>query len=382
MTGRVPEKRLGAAPNKIELELMSQWHQGFPYNAQCPVLTPGTNEHAVVGCPATAMAQIMYYWRWPNTGVGTGSTTYHYRWSNSWIERSLESNPNIPGNWNNRLRWVSTDGGKLRMSGFWDESLYETAQGISTNKDYQNALKDLWNNLRRTSRRHTVNFGSTQYNWNVMRDQHSNGTTGNGEVSELCYHAGVSIGMDYGVEGSGAPSEDVDNALRDHFRYEAGHSGRNLARMIEEIQWLRPIELCGWRNESKNVNPTGKVGHCWVVFGYNRIPSFSNPQFKMHMGWGGNTGWYTIDTAEGFTIDQDHVFRIAPRDRVKFVGDNDPGNGTPNDPYRDIAEAINEAPNNATLIFKAGTVNTFSASTLTINRPFTLKGENVTIRRR
>lgn len=45
------------------------WDQGAPYNALCPELEDGTK--TVVGCVATAMAQIMGYHRWPEKGTGT-----------------------------------------------------------------------------------------------------------------------------------------------------------------------------------------------------------------------------------------------------------------------------------------------------------------------
>ena len=41
----------------------SQWSQNAPYNALFPVLDSG--DKAVVGCVGTAMAQVMYYWKWP-----------------------------------------------------------------------------------------------------------------------------------------------------------------------------------------------------------------------------------------------------------------------------------------------------------------------------
>lgn len=46
--------------------LTTIWGQGTYYNAQCPSGTP-------VGCVATAMAQIMRYWSFPVTGVGSHS---------------------------------------------------------------------------------------------------------------------------------------------------------------------------------------------------------------------------------------------------------------------------------------------------------------------
>lgn len=45
--------------------------QGTPYNDKCPVINGG---RAVTGCVATAMAQVMTYWKYPD--VGTGSATY------------------------------------------------------------------------------------------------------------------------------------------------------------------------------------------------------------------------------------------------------------------------------------------------------------------
>lgn len=70
------------------------WNQDSPYNDQCPRYDYTTL--CATGCVATAMAQIMYYHKWPDTG--TGSHTYfpsilngksltadfgatHYNWS-------------------------------------------------------------------------------------------------------------------------------------------------------------------------------------------------------------------------------------------------------------------------------------------------------------
>jgi hypothetical protein len=49
------------------------WDQGFPYNELCPAHSSCANfdGHVTTGCIATAMAQIMFYWRWPNIGSGS-----------------------------------------------------------------------------------------------------------------------------------------------------------------------------------------------------------------------------------------------------------------------------------------------------------------------
>ena len=47
--------------------LKSQWNQGTPFNDQCPIVD---GQHCATGCTNTAMAQVMFYHKWP-----TGSTT-------------------------------------------------------------------------------------------------------------------------------------------------------------------------------------------------------------------------------------------------------------------------------------------------------------------
>jgi len=54
--------------------LTSSWHQGDPYNLDCPI---GQSGRTVVGCVATATSQILYFWQWPSSGFGT----HEYLWS-------------------------------------------------------------------------------------------------------------------------------------------------------------------------------------------------------------------------------------------------------------------------------------------------------------
>ena len=263
------------------------------------------------------------------------------------------------------------------MNGYWDGSLYAGAQDINDNAAYLNALEALYNGLNNASTNCNANFGTTNYNWSVIQDVHTDPPdAGDAEAAELCYHAGIAVGMDYGVRYSGASSSEVENALRDHFRYDtdADYQERDINKMTTEILWLRPFHLRGTDADGG--------GHAWVGFGYNKGTD-PNRQFLMNMGWGGGSdGWYSCDNVPGgYTISQDHTIQIAPQNVVKFVGAASLGDGSPDDPYRDIEEAIAEAPNGATLIFKAGSDNTFSAVTLTITKPLTLKGVDVVIRK-
>lgn len=64
-----PETRAGDAVGPL---ITTQWDQSGPYNNDCPTIG---NEHALTGCVATAMAQIMNYHEWPASATGTGSYT-------------------------------------------------------------------------------------------------------------------------------------------------------------------------------------------------------------------------------------------------------------------------------------------------------------------
>jgi hypothetical protein len=139
--------------------------------------------------------------------------------------------------------------------------------------------------------------------------------------------------------------------------------------IINEIQWLRPIAAGGCLNP-----PIGAGGHAWVMHGYNQ--GFDPPQFLMNFGWGGASAWYTFDEVAGC---HNYTVQIAPQNSVRFVGNTTSGDGSPDNPHRDIEEAILLAPDGATLIFKANSVNNFISTPLVIDKPLTLKGHNVTI---
>jgi hypothetical protein len=56
--------------------LTSTWNQGTPYNYLCPSDPTGPGGHVYAGCVATAMSQVMYYWRYPLQGTGSHGYTY------------------------------------------------------------------------------------------------------------------------------------------------------------------------------------------------------------------------------------------------------------------------------------------------------------------
>lgn len=46
------------------------WDQSYPYNYCCPEDPNGSGGHAIVGCLATAMSQLMRFWAYPTQGIG------------------------------------------------------------------------------------------------------------------------------------------------------------------------------------------------------------------------------------------------------------------------------------------------------------------------
>jgi len=47
--------------------LKTSWDQGCGYNTNCPIASDGPCGYAYTGCVATAMAQVMAYWKYPST---------------------------------------------------------------------------------------------------------------------------------------------------------------------------------------------------------------------------------------------------------------------------------------------------------------------------
>jgi len=108
--------------------LTTAWHQGSPYNDLCPM---GDGGRCVVGCVATAAAQIQYYHQWPPQGEG--SHTYYWPGDNS-------CGGNTPG------EYLSAD--------FSDAYVYDNApanlaeisyeMGVAFEMDYGNCGSGAW----------------------------------------------------------------------------------------------------------------------------------------------------------------------------------------------------------------------------------------------
>jgi hypothetical protein len=71
-----PDKSSLGAKDDLDHLVTSKWDQVFPYFFLCPENSSGPGGHVYAGCVATAMSQVMYYWRYPLQG--TGSHSYYY----------------------------------------------------------------------------------------------------------------------------------------------------------------------------------------------------------------------------------------------------------------------------------------------------------------
>ena len=72
-TGRISENR---NTNTVGPLVTATWWQNKYYNKMCPEDPNSSDDgHVLVGCVATAMGEIMHYYKWPETGNGSHSYT-------------------------------------------------------------------------------------------------------------------------------------------------------------------------------------------------------------------------------------------------------------------------------------------------------------------
>ncbi|MFH1419517.1 MAG: C10 family peptidase, partial [Planctomycetota bacterium] len=213
--------------------LTTDWHQSGPYNNQCPM---GDGGRTVVGCVATAAAQIMRYYQWPPYGEGD-----HTYW------------------------W---DG---------DDSCGGSTSGASLYADF-----------------------SDSYDWANMPNDCDGGCTSaqQNALAELCYEVGVAFEMDYGNCGSGTQTYYALDVFPTYFRYSTAidkedrddHTAAAWFGLIQdEINASRPIQ---YRISGHSVVCDG-----WWTVG---TPPTEQDYYHINYGWGGShTTWFAIDNIYG-----------------------------------------------------------------------------------
>ena len=151
------------------------------------------------------------------------------------------------------------------------------------------------------------------YNWDAIMS----GSNQYREAARLMYHAGVSVKMHYGADGSGVPYSDlylIRDALKNNFQY-----GNDITyyyrdqyeRSNSKQAWIRLLlnELSAGR--AIVYNGTGSAGHSFNLDGYDGVS-----MFHVNWGWGGiGDGYFNLDNLhdeyQGISFPNNHVAVIG-----------------------------------------------------------------------
>ena len=204
--GRIKDQRNVTVVQPL---VTAQWGQGQFYNSFCPEDASSTNGHALVGCVAVAMGQIMHYWGYPINGTGSHS-------------------------------YLPISSSTFEPSGYPQQ---------------------------------TADFGATTYQWANMPNElnGSSSTAQVNAVATLLWHCGVSVEMMYGVSGSGAYSGSVPMALQGYFNYSSDMQGINRYD-YSSAQWLSLVKASLDMNRPvyySGSDTQGLGGHAFVCDGYD-----------------------------------------------------------------------------------------------------------------
>ncbi len=242
--------------------LSTTWAQGTNYNADCPTETAGPNGHALVGCVAVAMGQVMKYWNYPTQG--TGSNSYSHT---------------IANGYSNNYGTLSANFGTTTYG--WS-SMPNTLSSSSTSA--QKAA-----------------------------------------VAQLLYHCGISVKMNYGPAFSGASHTETCSALKTYFNYDSIANFKD-KQNFTTTAWNTMIKSDldnGYPIIYVGIDTIPPSGHAFVLDGYQGT---SNDHYNFNWGWGGYADGYFYltslnpggSTVPNFTI-QGAIFQIHPATATSLI---------------------------------------------------------------
>ncbi len=137
------------------------------------------------------------------------------------------------------------------------------------------------------------------YNWSAILS----GADNKKEVARLLYHCGISLKMDYGVDGSGTQTSYMPASLVRNFDYPS--SVKFYLRANYDGDWEQLIlnELSAGRAVCYSGTDVKKgYGHCFNLDG------FDGSFFHVNWGWGGaNNGYFPLDGLRDNTMDMDYT---------------------------------------------------------------------------
>lgn len=169
----------------------------------------------------------------------------------------------------------------------------------------------------------SINFDNEMaYNW----DDILTGADNYNEVARFLYHAGMSVRMDYGTDGSGIPSNEVNrisDALKNVFSYPDAVEYIWRDYYDEDWEQLLINELNAGRAIIYNaVDTQNNAGHSFNLDGYD-----GKGMFHVNWGWGSyGNGYFPVDNLRDASMnmayDSHHVAVIgigAPDQVLKSI---------------------------------------------------------------
>ena len=232
-------RRVSAQLDKEVTPLLGDiaWNQMDPFNLLCPY-NDKSGQHYLTGCGPTAMAQIMYYYRWPQ-GYAKGSKSYYDEGCH---------------------QTLSADFSKSKYD--WDKIL----PVYDSHYDYQDSK---W----------VDDFTDEQAN----------------QVAKLMRDCGFAAGAHYDGDGTSSNGNGVCEALKTYFDYKQTTCCLP-SNYYDKDSWENII-----RNELDNKRPVlygasvDVGGHIFVCDGYDK-----NGYFHFNWGWGGAyNGYYATSAMRG-----------------------------------------------------------------------------------
>ncbi len=228
-------RRSKRSSNAISPFVITKWGQSRPFNDNCTFTNGNSTYKCVTGCVATALAQIMNYYRFPE--CGKGSNSYEVKYNNDFT--------------------------------------------ITFSEDFSLSVYD-WNNM--------LDSYEAYYNTTTV-DVHTQA------VAKLMKDCGVATNTRYSDSSHGSSSSlnNAETALKTYFNYDSStqlykrsdYSSEEWMNIIyQEIGKGRPILYSGTEGES-----IASSGHAFILNGYD-----NTGKIFINWGWDGSyEGYYDMD---------------------------------------------------------------------------------------
>jgi hypothetical protein len=134
----------------VEPLLTSKWNQDYPYNNWCPTDLSGPGNHCYAGCVATAMGQLLNYYRFPDQGQG------YYTYTHPVYGTISADFGATTYNWSEMPSFLNKENDAI------GELLFH--QGVSVDMDYGPDGSGMWNHKAAYSLKNYFRYGpETRY---------------------------------------------------------------------------------------------------------------------------------------------------------------------------------------------------------------------------